>query len=61
MKWNFGWNEISQEGAFLWAFLAHLAASLVQPVISSLVKGIRGKEVRRAGREYIDKIWIKHG
>ena len=34
MKWNFGWNEISQEGGFLWAFLAHLAASLVQPVIS---------------------------
>ena len=28
-----------QEGRFLEALLAHLAASLVQPVISSVVKG----------------------
>ena len=39
-----------REVAFLGALLAPLAASLVQPVISSLVKGIRGRGVRR---------WIK--
>ena len=31
------------------------AASLVQPVISSVVKGISGRGVRRAGRECIVK------
>ena len=41
------------EGLFLGALLAHLAASLVQPVISSVVKRISGRRVRRAGREYI--------
>ena len=35
--------------------LAPLAASLAQPVISSVVKGISGKGVKRAGRGYIDK------
>ena len=37
-----------QEGKFLGALLALLAASLVQPVISSVVKGISGRGVRRA-------------
>ena len=32
-----------------------LAASLVQPVISSVVKGISGRGVRRTGREYMNK------
>ena len=44
-----------QEGGFLGALLAPLAASLVQPVISSVVKGISGRGVRRAGRGYMDE------
>ena len=43
------------QSRFLEAFLAPLAASLVQPVIFSKVKGISGRVVRRAGREYMDK------
>ena len=46
-----------QESRFLGALLAPLAASLVQPVVSSVVKGISGRGVRRAGRGYIDKIF----
>ena len=37
-----------QEDGFLGALLAPLAASLVQPVISSVVKSISGRGVRRA-------------
>ena len=44
-----------QEGGFLGALLAPLAASLVQPVISSVVKGISERGVRRAGRGYMNK------
>ena len=44
-----------QEGGFLRALLAPLAASLVQPVISSVVKSISAKGVRRARRGYMDK------
>ena len=44
-----------QEAGFLGALLAPLAASLVQPVISSVVKGISGRGVRRTGREYMNK------
>ena len=44
-----------QEHRFLGALLAPLAVSLVQPVISSVVKDIRGRGVRRAGRGYIDE------
>ena len=43
-----------QEGGFLRTLLAPLAASLVQPVISSVVKGITGRGVRRAGRRYMN-------
>ena len=43
-----------QEGGWLWVLLEVLAASVVQPVISSVVKGISGRGVRRAGREYMD-------
>ena len=46
-----------QKGAFLGALLAPLAVSIVQQVISSAVKGISGRGVRRAGREYVDKIF----
>ena len=48
-----------QEGGFLGALLAPLAASIVQAVISSLVKGEKesgkGRGVRRAGRGYTNK------
>ena len=44
-----------QEGGFPGALLAPLAASLVQPAISSVVKGISGRGVRRAGGRYMDK------
>ena len=40
----------NQKVDFLWALLAPLAASIVQPVSSSIVKGISGRGVRRAGR-----------
>ena len=43
-----------QDSRFLGASLAHLAASLGQPVISSLVKGISRRWVRTAGRGYMD-------
>ena len=42
----------NEEGGFLGASLAPLAASLAQPMISSLV---RGRGVRRAGRGYMDE------
>ena len=44
-----------QEDGFLGVLLAPLAVSLVQPVISSAVKGISGRGVRRAGRGYMVK------
>ena len=44
-----------QKGGFLGALLAPLAASLVQAVISLVVKGISGRGVRRAGRGYMDE------
>ena len=44
-----------QQHRFLPALLAPLAALLVQPVISSVVKCISGQGVRRAGRGYIGK------
>ena len=43
MKWR------KQESGFLGALLAPSAASLVQPVISSLVKCVSRRGVRRAG------------
>ena len=46
-----------QEGRFLRALLEPLVASLVQPVISLVIKGISGRGVRRAGRGYMDTIF----
>ena len=49
-------NKIKrQKSGFLGALLAPLAASRVQPVISSVVKGISGRGVRREGRGYMNK------
>ena len=43
-------NEIkAQEDGFLRALLAPLNVSSMQPVISSVVKSISGKGIRRAG------------
>ena len=47
-------HEIKKEGGFLGALLAPLAASSVQLVISSVVKGISGRRVRREERGYIN-------
>ena len=38
--------------------LAPLAASLVQPVIYSVVKGKRGRGARRVGKGYLDKKFL---
>ena len=49
-----------QEGGFLVSMLETLAASLVQPVISSVVKGISGRGVRRAGGGFLHKNFQFH-
>ena len=43
-----------QEGRFLGALLAPFAIQLVQPLISSVVKCISGRGVRRAEKWYMD-------
>ena len=43
-----------QESGFLPAWLAPLAASLLKPVISSVLKSISGRRIKKAGRGYID-------
>ena len=47
-------HEIKKRQIFR-ALLAPSAASLVQPVISSVVNSISGSGVRGIGREYMDK------
>ena len=42
------------KGKFLGPSLAPLAASYVQPVTSSVIKGIIGRRVKRAGSGYVD-------
>ena len=44
-----------QEGRYISELLAPLAASVVQPLISSVVKGINRRDVRRGGRGYVNK------
>ena len=46
-----------QEGKFLRALPAPLAASLVQSVISSVVQRTNGRGVRRVGKWYMDKVF----
>ena len=43
-----------QESGFLPAWLAPLAASLLKPVISSVLKSISGRRIKKTGRGYID-------
>ena len=51
-------NEIKiQEGGFLGALLASSAASILQPVISAVVKGISGRGARKAKRGYTNKMF----
>ena len=50
--WN---NEIKRESRLLRALLAHLAASLVQPVTSSVLEGISERGVRTASWGYMNK------
>ena len=45
----------NQEDEFLGALLAALAGSIVQPMISSVIKGISGRGVGSAGRGYTNK------
>ena len=47
-------NQIKAGDGLLGVLLAPLVASLVQPVIATVVKGISGRGVRRAGRGYMD-------
>ena len=51
-------NSKTWDAWFLGAFLAPLAASLVDPVISSASKGISGRRVRRSGKRYINKNFL---
>ena len=44
-----------QEGRFIGTLLAPLVASIKQPVISLVVKGISRRQVRKAGRGYMGK------
>ena len=49
-------NEIEKaEGRYIPTLLAPLAASLVQPMISSVIKGISERGIRRAEKLYMDK------
>ena len=51
-------HEIKKtECGFIGAVLATLAASLLQPIISSVLKGISWKMVRRVRREYKDNFF----
>ena len=50
--WN---NEIKRESRLLRALLAPLAASLVQPVTSSVLEGISERGVRKASWGYMNK------
>ena len=47
-------KKTATKGWYLGALPAPSAASLVQPVISSIVKDVGGKEVRRTGTEYME-------
>ena len=47
--------ELLNSETFIEALLASSANSTVQPVISSVVKGISGRGVSRAGRGYMYK------
>ena len=45
----------TEEGGFIGALLKPLAASIVQPVIFSVVRGLSGTGAKTAGRWYMDR------
>ena len=49
-------HEIKNKKVVSSYFVSTLATSLAEPVISSVVKGISGRGVRRAGIGYMEKI-----
>ena len=49
--------EIKKRRQIFCALLAPLAASVVQPVLSSVVKVINGRGIRGAGGGYMNKIF----
>ena len=50
-------KQKKQERGFLGALLASLVASILQPMISSVVKGINGRGVGRARKRYLTKFF----
>ena len=53
--WNStAWNKKKNKRADFLELCAPLATSLAPPVISSVVKGISGRGIRRAGRRYMN-------
>ena len=48
-------SEQEKDLPFLGALLAPLGASIVQPVISSVAKGVSERKARRVGRGYMVK------
>ena len=55
--WNVKtWNKKIIE--FFWALLASVVASIVQPIISAVVKDVSGRGVRRAERGYMDTFFL---
>ena len=53
-------KQKKQEDRFLGALLAPLDASLMQTVFSSVITGISGRGIRRAGKGYIGKTFYVH-
>ena len=51
------YEKKKKKEGFLEALLALLATSIVQPIISSVVKGVSGRGFRRAGRWYMNTIF----
>ena len=49
-----------QAGGSFGALLVPLASSIVQPLISSVVKGVSGRGVRKAGKGYVNKNFYFH-
>ena len=51
------YEKKKKKEGFLEALLALLATPIVQPIISSVVKGVSGRGFRRAGRGYMNTIF----
>ena len=51
------YEKKKKKEGFLEALLALLATSIVQPIISSVVKGVSGRGFRKAGKGYMNTIF----